>query len=243
MNLTAEHLLKRYGDFSLDLPAFEIASGETVGLVGNNGAGKTTFLRLILDLIEADEGHVLLDEQDVSQIEEWKSAVGSYLDESFLIDFLTADEYLAFVGDTYGLTAAERNEALAPYRAFYTDEPLGETTKYLRDLSQGNRKKAGLLAALFVQPRLLILDEPFTHLDPRSQIQLKETLRRLRDEQGTTMLISSHDLGHVTEVCERIAILEAGRIARDEPTTEATLDDLQNYFADTLRPREVAAHS
>ncbi len=238
MTIKIQHLVKRYDAFTLSLPELRITPRETFGLVGNNGAGKTTFLRLLLDLIKADEGYVHVGGQDVSKDLEWKGYTGSYLDEGFLIDFLTPDEFFAFTGQVYDLSQPETEAALDPYRDFYTDEPLGKTTKYIRALSQGNRKKVGLIAALFTRPKLLVLDEPFTNLDPRSQIQFKDYLRRLHEEHGTTMILSSHDLGHVTEVCGRIAILEDGQIARDESTTAATLEELQGYFARALRPRE-----
>ncbi len=236
MTLRVDCLTKRYGKtFTLAVPELEITRSETFGLVGNNGAGKTTFLRLVLDLIRADEGEVLVDGENVARSFEWKKTTGSYLDEGFLIDFLTADEFFAFTGQVYGLSATEIERALDPFRGFYTDEPLGQTTKYLRALSQGNRKKTGLIAALFTRPKLLILDEPFTNLDPRSQIQFKDYLHRLRKDVGTTMLISSHDLGHIIDVCDRIALLENGNIVRDEPTTVDTLANLRDYFARELR--------
>lgn len=231
-------LHKRYGDFELSIPDLQIDVGQTFGLVGNNGAGKTTFLRLVLDLIRPDDGRVLVGGDHVAKSFDWKKRTGSYLDESFLIDFFTPDEFFHFTGSVYGLSEDEVDARLETYRSFYTDEPLGETSKYIRDLSQGNRKKVGLIAAMHIRPGLLVLDEPFASLDPRSQIWLKKHLRALNEEHGITMIISSHDLGHVTDVCERIAILEDGAIARDERTTDATLDELKHYFAREIRPLE-----
>ena len=235
MIVDAKTLSKFYNSFGLRIPRLHIDEGKTFGLVGNNGAGKTTFLRLLLDLIRADGGEVRIGGELVAGNTAYKECTGSYLGEGFLIDFLTPDEQFDFTGKVYGLTDSEIEAALDPFRDFYTDEPLGETTKYIRSLSQGNRKKVGLIAAMFTRPKLLILDEPFTNLDPRSQIQCKDHLRRLHEEEGTTMVISSHDLGHVTEVTERIALLEDGRIVRDEPVTEATLGDLRDYFAREIR--------
>jgi ABC-2 type transport system ATP-binding protein len=232
MHVDVQDLEKSYGpEFSLSVPELRIEEGATFGLVGNNGAGKTTLLRLLLDLIEADDGRAEIDGRRVDESTEWKTSTASYLDESFLIDFLTPDEYFDFVGSTYEMNRKAVRGALAPFRSFFTDEVLGQSTRYVRDLSMGNRKKVGLVAALFLRPSLLILDEPFANLDPRSQIQLKRMLRQLNEEQDTTMLISSHDLLHVTDVCRRIAILENGRIARDEETSEATLDSLETYFS------------
>ena len=232
MTLDVLGLKKNYGAHcALDVPALRIEEGEIVGLVGSNGAGKTTFLRLVLDLLPATEGEVHIDGRNVAGNDAWKAHTGSYLDPSFLMDFLTVDEYLDFIGSIYGLSKSETAVALRPFQAFYPDEVFGETTRFIRDLSMGNAKKIGLIAAMFVRPRLLLLDEPFANLDPPSQIRLKQLLRALHAAHGTTMIISSHDLGHVTEVCGRITVLEAGRIVRDLSTSEATLRELEQYFA------------
>lgn len=234
MNVKVFHLVKRYGQhFALHVPELRIASGEALGLVGNNGAGKTTFLRLLLDIISADDGQVLIDGQLVTRKTGWKAHVGSYLDESFLLDFLTPDEFFHFTGSIYQMTASEVDAALDPYRTFLPEQALNSTQPFIRDLSMGNKKKIGLVAAMITGPRLLILDEPFANLDPGSQIRLKHLLRALRQEQGTTMLISSHDLGHVTDFCERVTLLDEGQIARDITTSDATLHELRNYFAAT----------
>ncbi len=234
MNVKVFHLVKRYGQhFALHVSELRIATGEALGLVGNNGAGKTTFLRLILDLIRPDDGHVLVDGQNVAKETAWKAHVGSYLDESFLLDFLTPDEYFNFVGGVYEMSAAQIEAALARYRTFLPEQAFSRIQPYIRDLSTGNKKKVGLVAAMFTEPRLLVLDEPFANLDPGSQIRLKTLLRDLRQEHATTMLISSHDLGHVTDFCERITLLDDGQIARDMTTSDATLRELKHYFAAT----------
>lgn len=236
MNVRVEGLKKRYGThFFLNIVELSLREGETFGLVGNNGAGKTTFLRLVLDLIQADEGAVFVADRDVSTDYAWKAHTGSYLDESFLLDFLTADEYLDFVGSVYGLSRDQIANAVARYRSFFTDSILGQKERYIRDLSMGNAKKVGLIASIMIEPRLLILDEPFANLDPGSQIQLKMMLAQLNMQHGTTLCISSHDLVHVTDVCERIAILDSGQIVRDIDTSEETLQELELYFAARLK--------
>lgn len=233
MRLEAHNLVKSYGDaFTLTIPELVVEAGTAFGLVGNNGAGKTTFLRLALDLLAPDDGGVTLGGDRVDHADAWKKHTSSHLDASFLIDFLTPDEFFSFVGSTYDLSSAEVETRLEPYRSFFTDDVIGQQSRYIRDLSTGNAKKVGVVAALLPQPELLVLDEPFANLDPRSQIQLKDLLRRERAEYGTTMVISSHDLLHVTDVCERIAVLDDGRITRDEPTTEETLKALEAYFSE-----------
>lgn len=230
--IAVDGLQKRFGTaFSLDVPSLEVAAGSAIGLVGNNGAGKTTFLRLVLDLLERDAGTVRLDGHDVHGTADWKAWTGAYLDESFLLDFLTADEFFDFIGSLYGMTKDGVQQALDPYRTFFTDRVLGERRKYLRDLSKGNAKKVGLVAAMFTQPRLLLLDEPFANLDPGSQIQLKLMLSQLNVAHGTTLVVSSHDLIHVTEICRRIVLVDEGRIVQDIPTAETTREELELFFA------------
>ena len=214
----------------LNIPELRIAQGESFGLVGNNGAGKTTFFRLILDLIEASKGGVMVDGEKVMRNDNWKLKVGSFLDEGFLIDFLTPEEYFAFVGKLYNKTEGDVSFFLETMKDFFSTEILG-SKKLIRDFSKGNQKKIGIAAALLGDPKVLILDEPFTALDPSSQIRLKRFLTDLQQKQQITMLISSHDLNHVTEVCKRIVILEKGKVVKDIKTSDDTLKELEAYFA------------
>ena len=229
--ITVKNLQKNYnGICVLDIPDLNIPDGQSFGLVGNNGAGKTTFFRLILDLIEATTGEIVLDEQPVVRNDEWKSKVGSFLDESFLIDYLTAEEYFNFVAKLHHWSKDDLGIFLQSMEEFFNGEVLG-TKKLIRDFSKGNQKKIGIVAALIGNPKYLILDEPFTALDPSSQIRLKRFLNDLQEKFGITMLISSHDLNHITEVCKRIVILEKGKIVKDLQTHEDTLKELESYFA------------
>ena len=231
MTIEISNLIKQFGDkTAVDIPRLSILTGETFGLVGSNGAGKTTLLRMVLDLIHPDYGMVRINGRDVRQSLDWKASTGAYLDEGFLLDYLTPDEFFDFIGDVYSIPNADVVKRLFPYQPFYTHELFGNTKKLIRELSKGNAKKVGLIAAMFVHPKLLLLDEPFANLDPGSQIRLKELIRSLNQECGTTVIVSSHDLLHVTDICNRVAILELGKIVRDMPTSEATLKDLQQYF-------------
>lgn len=232
MTVDITNLTKRYGaHFCLSVPHLHIETRERVGLVGNNGAGKTTFLRLLLDLLKADEGTVALNGEAVHDTTAWKKETGSYLDESFLIDFLTAEEFFYFVGNLYGYDHDATHTALDPYRSFLAPELFGSAPPYISELSLGNKKKVGIVAALFIKPTLLVLDEPFANLDPGSQIRLKSMLKSLCREHGTTLLLSSHDLLHVTDVCERIVVLHDGQIANDLVTSDMTLQELEAFFS------------
>jgi len=229
--IEARELTKAYQEVTvLNIPQLTIPKGESFGLVGNNGAGKTTFFRVILDLIRTNTGMVLSNGKDVSKTSEWKHYTGSFLDEGFLIDFLTPEEYFEFIGDINNLTSGDINEFYLSFEEFFNDEVLGKQ-KYIRDLSSGNQQKVGVAAALMAKPDVLILDEPFNSLDPSTQIRLSKLLNELKKERQMTMLISSHDLTHVTEVCDRIVILEKGDIVHDLKTTGTTLKDLEAYFA------------
>jgi ABC-2 type transport system ATP-binding protein len=221
---------KRYGGkIALSIPAWLIDTGEVVGLVGSNGAGKTTFLRLLLDLLRPNSGTIKINGRLLAKDSSWRAITGSFLDRSFLIEYLTIPEYLEFVGATFGFTKTETYERLAQFESFLPISRV-DNTRLLRDLSTGNAKKVGILAALFPSPELVILDEPFASLDPPSQIRLKEILIRAAREEHTTMIISSHDLGHVTEVCGRITLLSDGKISRDIETSPETLSELTNFF-------------
>ncbi len=229
--IQATNLTKAYdGVTVLNIPDISITNGESFGLVGNNGAGKTTFFRLILDLIAATTGEVLIEGEKVARKDEWKSKVGSFLDEGFLIDFLTPDEFFNFTGKVYDKSEGDIATFLESMQEFFNDEIIGKR-KLIRDLSKGNQKKVGIAAALLSDPQILILDEPFTALDPTSQIRLKRMLNNLRTTKNMTMLISSHDLNHVTEVCDRIVVLEKGIVVRDIETNKDTLKELERYFA------------
>jgi ABC-2 type transport system ATP-binding protein len=214
----------------LNIPELNISKGESFGLVGNNGAGKTTFFRLILDLIEPTAGEVLIEGEKVMRNDAWKTITGSFLDEGFLIDFLTTEEYFTFVGKLHHKSEGDISLFLESMKDFFNDEILG-SKKLIRDFSKGNQKKIGIAAALIGDPKILILDEPFTALDPSSQIRLKRFLTDLQTRLNMTMLISSHDLNHITEVCNRIVVLEKGKIVKDLNTNEDTLKELETYFA------------
>ena len=229
--ITATNLTKSYNGVKvLDMEYLKIPSGQNFGLVGNNGAGKTTFFSLLLDLIQPSSGSIFNNDITVSESEEWKPFTGSFIDESFLIGYLTPEEYFYFVGELRNRNKADIDSFLAQFSDFFNGEILGRN-KYLRDLSKGNQKKVGIVTALIGDPKVVILDEPFANLDPTTQIRLKKLIKELPQTSGTTVLISSHDLIHVTEVCDRIVVLDKGEIVRDIATSEATLKELEDYFS------------
>ena len=229
--IKAYSLSKEYrGEKVLNLSELEIPKGELFGLIGNNGAGKTTFFSLLLDLIEATSGTVEINNIMVHQSEAWKPFISAFIDESYLIGYLTVEEYFYFLGSLRGKTQVEVDSWIKAYEPFFNGEILNQK-KYLRDFSKGNQKKAGIVGALIGQPEVIVLDEPFANLDPTTQIRLKSLIKEEAMNNGTTFLISSHDLTHVTEVCDRIVLLDRGTVLKDIKKTSSTLKELEQYFS------------
>ena len=241
-----DNLKKQFGETcACNIPSFQINDGDILGLVGNNGAGKTTLFRMLLDLLQADEGSVeyafapdatVPDASASGSInpassEAWKRHVGAYIDEGFLIDFLTPEEYFAFLGKVSGMTQAEVDERLKDFERFANGEVFGQK-KLIRNLSAGNKMKVGIISALLRKPQTVILDEPFNFLDPTSQLVLKHLLTDYNRETGATIIISSHNLQHTVDISTRIALLEHGVIIRDLPNAEASArTELEAYFS------------
>ena len=229
--ITIDTVSKKYGKAEvLNINALEIPTGQSFGLVGNNGAGKTTLFNILLDLIRPTTGAIVTNDISVHKSEAWKKFTGSFIDESFLISYLTPEEYFQFIGDLRGINKADIKEFLGQFDEFFNDEVL-EKKKYLRDLSKGNQKKVGIVAAMMGNPKVVVLDEPFANLDPTTQIRLKKILKTLTDNKEITVLVSSHDLSHVTEVCERIVVLDKGHLVKDIETSQETLKELESYFS------------
>ena len=228
--ITFNNLKKSYSrNVVLEINSLDIPNGQAFGLVGNNGAGKTTLFSLLLDLIKPTKGKVINNNIDVKESEDWKSFTSAFLDESFLISYLLPEEYFYFIGDLRGVSKREVDNFLNQFEDLFNGEILGGK-KYIRDLSKGNQKKVGIIAALIGSPKIIILDEPFANLDPTTQIRLKKIIKKLAQEKETTILVSSHDLQDVTEVSERIVLLEKGKIVRDIKTDSKTLKELEEYF-------------
>lgn len=225
------NLQKNFGEKkAVDIEQYTINPGDMLGLVGNNGAGKTTLFRLMLDLLKADSGNVVINGVDVSKSEDWKGFTGAFIDDGFLIDYLTPEEYFYFIGKMYGLKKEEVDERIAPFERFMNGEVIGQK-KFIRNFSAGNKQKIGIISAMLHHPQLLILDEPFNFLDPSSQSVIKHLLKKYNEEHGATVIISSHNLNHTVDVCPRIALMEHGVIIRDiENENNSAEKELEDYF-------------
>ncbi|MCF8713660.1 ABC transporter ATP-binding protein [Joostella atrarenae] len=232
--ITIENLSKTYnGNTVLSIEQLQIPGGQIFGLVGNNGAGKTTLFSLLLDLIQPSTGFVENNGFKVNESEDWKPLTAAFIDETFLIGYLTPEEYFYFIGELRGQNKEDIDEFLVPFQEFFHGEILGGK-KYLRDLSKGNQKKVGIVAAFIGKPKVVILDEPFANLDPTTQIRLKKLITTYKDDAEVTVLVSSHDLAHVTEVCQRIVVLEKGKTVKDIQKSEATLKELETFFSEEI---------
>ncbi|SEN11438.1 ABC-2 type transport system ATP-binding protein [Mucilaginibacter gossypiicola] len=236
--IEVRNLKKVYNGITVvDVPTLQINKGESVGLVGNNGAGKTTLFRMVLDLIRAESGEILSNGEVVAGHEKWKDYTAAYLDEGFLIDYLTPEEYFYFIGGLHNLNRAHVDDVLTGLTDFFNGEIL-KKGKYIRDLSKGNQCKVGVAACLLQEPQLLMLDEPFANIDPSTQFRLKNLLKDLNKNKGVTTIVSSHDLNHITDVCDRILLMEKGVIIKDIATSSSTLNELEAYFGVEVAPSE-----
>ena len=228
--ITINNLRKLYkGIPAVAIERLEIFSGEVIGLVGNNGAGKTTFFRLLLDLIRPDSGEILSKGKSVTTTEEWKSYTAAYIDEGFLIEYLTPEEYFYFVGKLNQQSRADVDDFLEHYKAFFDDAIVGKK-KYIRDFSKGNQFKIGIVAALLANPEVLILDEPFANLDPTTQLRLVDMIRQLAQDKRMCIIVSSHDINHIAEVSTRILLMEKGSIIKDFAGGDSAYQELVGYF-------------
>ena len=236
--ITANNLIKKFGSLvAVEIDYLNISKGEILGLVGNNGAGKTTLLRLLLDLLKPECGEVLSKTQRVIQSDHWKGYTGSYIDTNYLIDFLTPKEYFEFVGSLYNMKIAEIDKRLNDFESFMNGEILSKK-KLIRSLSTGNKHKVGIIGALISKPELIVLDEPFNFIDPGSQIVLKKHLKNLNYEGNCTMIISSHNLNFISDMCNRIILLDKGRIIMDLCNTEDDIKKIEDFFYTTALLQE-----
>jgi len=231
MTLTVNHLKKTFRDTTaVDIDSYSINEGEIVGIVGNNGAGKTTLFRLVLDLLKADVGNAMIQNIITSESEDWKQFTGAFIDESFLIDFLTPDEFFSFISKIHGISEQDCRCRLNRFDHIMNGEII-HVNKLIRNLSAGNKQKVGIIGSMLHNPHLLILDEPFNFLDPSSQLSMKKILYDYSHDTGATIIISSHNLQHTFDLCTRITLLEHGQIIKDVRNDEANLyKEIENYF-------------
>jgi len=231
MELEIKNLTKIYNKQKvLNIDHLAVNKGELVGLIGNNGAGKTTFLRLLIDLIKADSGTIFSRGKLINKTEDWKYYTSAYIDTGFLIEFLTPEEYFSFIASNYKINKPEVTNTLNQLTGFMNGEILGQQ-KYIRNFSTGNKQKIGIIGAIISNPEILFLDEPFNFLDPSSQYFISNYLSDLNEKYGTTIIISSHNLECVFNISSRIVLLDKGKIIDDSISVNIELRErLNTYF-------------
>ena len=231
MEIEIKKLTKIYSKRTvLDIDRLAIHKGELIGLIGNNGAGKTTMLRLLTDLIKADSGVIFSRGKKVNRTEDWKFYTSAYIDSGFLIEFLTPEEYFEFIALNYRINNDEVKHILEQLSGFMNGEIIGQR-KYIRDFSTGNKQKIGIIGALISKPEILFLDEPFNYLDPGSQFFISDYLSELNRRTQTTMIVSSHNLDCVFNISSRILLLEQGKLIKDSSLVNSDLrEELTVYF-------------
>jgi len=219
-----QNLSKTYKNFRLSIHKLLISNGDVVGIVGHNGSGKSTFLRAILDLTQLNEGEIIIDSIPHRSMG-WKAFTGAYLDESFLIDYLTVYEYINLVLGFYDkrLKKQDLEKLLEDFDNIFDLNSTNILNKKIRTLSKGNKEKVGILSALIVNPKLVILDEPFANLDDEVKQNIRNELILLNRRTGCTILLSSNDLGVLIPLCTRIIVFEKGKIKSNLTMNE--LDD------------------
>ena len=229
--ITIKNLKKLFGEtLACNIPELTINKGEIIVLVGNNGAGKTTLFRLILDLLEADDGSVELKGVKVNDSEEWKHFTSAFIDNGFLIDFLTPEEYFTFINRVSGIKDCNIDDIAQKFEHFTGGEVFGRKI-LIRNLSAGNKQKVGIISTLITSPDILILDEPFNFLDTTSQNLLKKMIESYNRETGATVIISSHNLTHTVDISTRILLMEHGELKRDIVNIDdESIKELNEYF-------------
>lgn len=201
------HIAKRFGSTQAVADvSFAVERGEIFGLLGPNGAGKTTTIRVMLDIFKPDRGTVSV--LDGPMTEEKKNRIGYMPEERGLYQDVPLERCLMYLAALKGLSAAEAGSRLGDYLQRF--DLAAHKTKKVKELSKGMQQKAQLIAAIMHQPELIIIDEPFTSLDPLNTQMVKDLIRELRDK-GTTIMMSTHQMHHVEELCDRILLINRGR--------------------------------
>ena len=219
--LKIKNIKKTYQDLvAVDNLSFEVKDGEIFGLLGENGAGKTTTFRMIMGLLEPDNGSILLDGQKIDY--SITDQIGFVTEERSLLTKLTVKEQILYYGALKGMS---NNEIIKELNYWLDKFEIKEyENKKIKELSKGNQQKIQFISAVINRPKLLILDEPFTGLDPINVKMLKDAVYDLK-KKGTSIIFSSHQMEYIEEFCEKLVILVKGKTI-----LEGYLEDIKNGY-------------
>jgi len=212
--LSLERLTKRFGDRAAVLNlSLEVRAGEIYGLIGPNGSGKTTTVKMVTGLYRPGAGRIVIDGIDLATAPvAAKRRIGYIPDEPFVYEKMSGREFLHLVGELYGVPGEERTRKIEELLALY---PIGQILdQYVEQYSRGNRQKLAIMASLLHAPRLLVVDEPIVGLDPESAIRTRELLKRFVADGGA-VLLCTHTLTFAEAVCHHVGLLKDGRLVRD----------------------------
>lgn len=240
--LKAQNLVKTYaGRTVVDKVSFDVSEGEIVGLLGRNGAGKTTSFRMSIGMIEPDGGSVVFNGQDVSKLPMYQRAqrgMGYLAQEPSVFQRLTVEQNLMAILETRPLRRAQRRQRADELMAQFD---LTKNRKQLaRTLSGGERRKLEIARALITEPTLILLDEPFSGVDPVAVEELQAEIRRLREQQDIAMLVTDHNVHHILGVCDRVYVISSGKVFAEGTPREIINDERvrQTYLGSTFRGDE-----
>lgn len=220
--LKVENIIKKYGEnVAVNNLSFTVDAGEIFGLLGENGAGKTTTFRIIMGLIDANEGKVTLDGKKIDYSE--TDNIGFVTEERSLLIKLTVQEQIEFYGTLKGMNKDTINKRL-DYWLEHFEIPSYKFRK-IKELSKGNQQKIQFISAIINEPKLLILDEPFTGLDPINVKLMKDAIYYLK-EKGCSIIFSSHQMEYIEDFCEKLILLVKGNTILD-----GELDDIKENYA------------
>ena len=219
--INIENLIRKYGDFvAVDGVSFEIPRGEIVGLLGHNGAGKTTIMKILTGYLEATAGSVTVNGLDINEnLLEVQQSIGYLPENAPLYQDLTVLDYLEFVADLKGVSESGRQTAIT--KAVEKTSLQAKATDKIETLSKGYKQRVGVAQAILGDPEILILDEPTNGLDPVQIQEMRNLILELAE--SATVIISTHIMQEVEAICERVLILERGKLALD-----STLDEIKS---------------
>ena len=222
--LRIENLTKKFGDKkAVDSLSLHIEPGEIYGFIGHNGAGKTTTIKSIVGILKFDEGEILVDGMSVKESPiECKKKIAYIPDHPDLYEFMTGISYLNFIADIYNVSSQDRTERIKKYGDLLelTDDLAQPISAY----SHGMKQKLAIISAWIHNPKLIIMDEPFVGLDPKSSHILKEMMRDVCDKGGA-IFFSTHVLEVAEKLCDKIAIIKNGQLIKSGTMEEVKGDE------------------